>query len=478
MRRYLFPILFVLVLATPFVVRAIIGDTAKKPSTGELRLIVITPHGEPIRREFADAFSEWHRARFGKTVVVDYRNFGGGASDIVKYFTATRDSDLFQKTGSYGVDIAWGGGEDLFNRQLRPHLQSVRLSPEVMAAAFPSPDIGGVPLYDKDGLWFGTALGSFGIVYNKDVLRHLGLPEPRTWEDLADPRYRNFLIMADPTRSSSARTAFMAIVEKQMALAREAAPNDPAALDHGWARGMGLIRQISANARVYTDASSSVPAQVGAGDAAAGMAIDFYGRTQVEMSGDSRVGYVEPAEATIVNPDPIGVVKGARNQELAMRFVEFVLSVEGQRIWNYRVGTPGGPKQTTLRRLPIVRSVYTDLTHFTDKVNPFEIAGTFNTRRDRTRTFPTLGEQIQVSCIDVLSELRETRKAILTSANAAELDRKLGVFPFDQQEALRRQDQLQGTKANPVTPLQRLALIRRWEQEFKAEYKALREAAE
>ncbi|QOV90433.1 ABC transporter substrate-binding protein [Humisphaera borealis] len=471
MRRYIFPILFVLVLATPFVVRAIIGDATERPSSGELRLVVITPHGEPIRREFGDAFSEWHRARFGKTVVVDYRNFGGGASDIVKYFNATSDSGYFQKTGTYGVDVAWGGGETLFSVDLKKHLLPVKLSPEVMSTAYPKPDIGGVALYDKDGNWFGTTLGSFGIVYNKDVLRYLGLPEPKTWEDLTDPRYRNYIILADPTRSSSARTAFMAIVEKQMAIAKEAAgADDKGAEDRGWARGMGLIRQIAANARVFTDASSSVPSVVGSGDAAAGMAIDFYGRTQVEMSGESRVGYVEPAEATIVNPDPIAVVKGTQNKELAIRFIEFILSTEGQRLWNYRVGAPGGPKQTTLRRLPIVPSVYADQTYFTDKVNPFLIAGTFNTRRERTGTFKTLGDQIQVSCIDVLAELRETRKLILASPAAVELDKKLGTFPFDQKEALARQKTL-----NAAKPLQRLELIRGWEQEFKAEYKALRE---
>jgi iron(III) transport system substrate-binding protein len=210
---------------------------------------------------------------------------------------------------------------------------------------------------------------------------------------------------------------------------------------------------------------------VGFGDAAAGMAIDFYGRTQVDMSGESRVGYIEPADATIVNPDPIAVVKGVTDQALAIRFIEFVVSPEGQRLWNYRVGTPGGPKQTALRRLPVVPSVYADRTYFADKVvSPFEIAGSFNTKRERTGTFKTLGEQIQVSCIDVLDELRDTRKLILASTHASELDRKLGMFPFDQREAKKRQAAL-----NAARPLQRLELIRTWEQEFKAEYKALRE---
>ena len=88
-----------------------------------------------------------------------------------------------------------------------------------MRRAFEQPTIGGLPLYDQKNdppQWFGTALSSFGIVYNRDVLQHLELPEPRTWSDLRDPRYRGWIVLADPTaqrrgadvvhgRSSSAR---------------------------------------------------------------------------------------------------------------------------------------------------------------------------------------------------------------------------------------------------------------------------------
>ena len=80
--------------------------------------------------------------------------------------------------------------------------------------------------------------------------------------------------------------------------------------DDGWAEGMGLVRLIVANVRFFSDASSNVPAFVSAGDCAAGMAIDFYGRAQVEAVGESRMAYVEPIGATIVNPDPIAMVRG------------------------------------------------------------------------------------------------------------------------------------------------------------------------
>ncbi len=74
--------------------------------------------------------------------------------------------------------------------------------------------------------------------------------------------------------------------------------------------------------------------------------------------------------------------------------------------------------------------------------------------------------------MDPLDELRATRKAILASPRAAELDAELGVFPFDQREALRRQ-----ATWKKATPVEQLRLMRDWTGEFQAEYRRLRNEA-
>jgi spermidine/putrescine-binding protein len=305
------------------------------------------------------------------------------------------------------------------------------------------------------------------------VLKHLELPEPLTWGDLADPQYRGWIVLADPLRSGVARTSFMVIVERKMQDAIEQGRS----ADEGWAQGMGLIRQIAANARMFTDSGGVVSSLVGTGDAAAAMAIDFQARSQVDAiaagGNSSRLAYIEPPRATAINPDPIALVKGAEHRDLAVRFIEFVLSEQGQRLWNTRAGAPGGPRKTSLRRLPVMKSVYDDPRDFTDRVNPYENSGDFNTSRDRTRTFSIIGELIQISCIDLLDELRETRAAVLASSRAKELDEKLGTFPFDQTEALRRMQLW-----TQSTPLERLQLQRQWTEQFRAEYASLRKSAE
>ena len=476
MRRYTFLILFVVVLVTPFVLRKLVGGgpaEAGGPASADpsRRLVIITPHTEGIRREFQDGFSAWLKARGEPDVHIDYRSLGGGANDIVKLFVSSKVK--YESNKTYGIDLVWGGGEYLFDQQLKKggFLQPVELPKDVTVDAYPTPDVGGQPLYDKQGYWFGTALSSFGIVYNKDALRYLGLPEPKTWADLADPRYAGWLVLADPTRSASARTTFMTVVERSMADATEAGGTNA----QGWQVGMGLVRQICSNARVFADASGAVPGVVGSGDAAAGMAIDFYGRTQVEAIGESRMGYVEPAGATIINADPIAVAAGAEHRELAVKFLQYVLSESGQKLWNYKAGSPGGPRATSLRRLPIRRATYADMRYFTDQVNPFTTASAFNTRKERVGTSRFLDQLLQVSCIDLLDELRDTRKAILACPDEAKrkhLVARFDAFPFDETEAKKRQ-----AAFDAAAPIDRLAMLRAWTGAFADEYAALRAAA-
>ena len=471
MSKYLFILLFLIVLVTPFLLRRAVGTGAPPAANdGAPPLLIITPNAEGIRREFAEAFNAWHQKKYGNTVDVRYVLFGG-ASDIVKYFAASKPT--YEQLGTYKVDLAWGGGDTLFDSQLKQpgYLQPLTLDPAVMARAFPKPDLGGLALYDrsKPPSWFGTALSSFGICYNRDVVRYLGMNDPQTWRDLADPRYQGWIAAADPTVSSSAKAAFLAVVERAMADASAAGKSE----DDGWADGMGLLRQISANCRIFTDNASFVPNLIVSGDVAAGMTFDFYARSQAAAVGSDRMGYVEPVNATVINPDPIAMIKGAQHPELAKQFITFVLSEDGQRLWKQQPGTEGGPRKTALWREPIMPAIY-DLPPqlLTDTVNPFQASSSFNKLTAREQTFGIIGELLQFSCIDLLDDLRQTRHLILAH-HRADLDARLGKFPFGQAQAIAR-----GKQWAAATPIQRLDLARQWTAEFRAEYQNLRNLAE
>jgi len=145
------------------------------------RLVIITPHNRDIRKEFAHAFSAWHRAHYGSDVRLDYR-VPGGSNDVKRQLAATynvyRTSDgKLPADVPAGISIVWGGGDFTFDQELKPLgvLQPLHMNAELLAqfkAAFPQPTLVGVKLYDstaENGVptpqWIGACLSSFGICY-------------------------------------------------------------------------------------------------------------------------------------------------------------------------------------------------------------------------------------------------------------------------------------------------------------------------
>jgi ABC-type glycerol-3-phosphate transport system substrate-binding protein len=177
----------------------------------------------------------------------------------------------------------------------------------------------------------------------------------------------------------------------------------------------------------------------------------------------------------MVTPEPIAVAKGAQHAAIARRFIEFVLSDAGQRLWITRPG-PGEMPETALQRLPVVRSVYDHPDNFIEFTNPFTTAGGFNTQPSRRAAFGLMDELVALCCIDLLSELRDTRRAIFASPRAAQLDAKLGTFPVSQAASQAGVDvHRQMLKGKPQDWL---TLQRQWRDQFRAEYRELRRAAE
>jgi hypothetical protein len=93
-----------------------------------------------------------------------------------------------------------------------------------------------------------------------------------------------------------------------------------------------------------------------------GLCIDFYGRQQQEAvrrrDHSERLGYISPPGGSVASVDPIALLRGTKNRAAAVAFIEYSLSMEGQKLWNFKPGTPGGPQRLALRRLPVRRDFY------------------------------------------------------------------------------------------------------------------------
>ncbi|MGD0462338.1 MAG: extracellular solute-binding protein [Tepidisphaeraceae bacterium] len=451
MRRYGFILAFVMLLIAPLAAHALHGAwrTGGVADSGE-RLVIVTPHLQDIRDEFRWAFADWHQKKYGYAVDLEYLT-PGGTNDIrreldLKY-RAIREANNGrlppEDQVNIGIDLVWGGGDYYFNSQLKPLgiLHPLDFDPHYLAEVFPQPALAGVKLYDQargpsgqslPPQWVGVCLSSFGIIYNPDLYRSLNLPAPRTWSDLADPRLFASLSLADPTHSGTATVTYMTIIQRAMADAEadffnraenrgkpsaqlKAAPQYQVALDAGWKQGMRRLLLIAANARYFTDSSSQPPNDVAGGDAAAGMAIDFYGRVTEESVGPDRQTFIAPRAATAITPDPIAILYGTHGKqlELARHFVEFLLSPEGQRLWILKPGQPGGPRNRALRRSPIRQSVYADRAGWADDLNYFASASGFNQHAEWLGTQSELPPIWAAAWIDQGDELHAAYAAVL-----------------------------------------------------------------
>src|SRR5262245_33266905 len=79
------------------------------PAFAENRVVIISPHNEAIRLEFARAFEEWHKQTYDEPVIVEWRSVGG-SSDALKFVL----SEFARKPEGIGIDCFFGGGEEPF----------------------------------------------------------------------------------------------------------------------------------------------------------------------------------------------------------------------------------------------------------------------------------------------------------------------------------------------------------------------------
>ncbi|HRU07161.1 MAG TPA: extracellular solute-binding protein, partial [Candidatus Brocadiia bacterium] len=298
-------------------------------------LVIVSPHPESVLREFAAAFSAWHEKRHGGPVNVQWEDHGG-TSAITKYLYA----EFKSRPQGLGIDVFWGGGFEPYVKLAEAGLLHPWKAPEDTLSKI-IPDVGGVPVYDREYRWYGSALSGFGIIYNKKRLAAKGVPEPKSWQDLASPKLFGEVAAADPRRSGSAHMCYEIMLQAL-------------GYDKGWA----ALTLMAANARAFYEGAGDVPRNVSLGQAAAGPVIDFYAWAQIRENGPELIGFTLPQSLTVGNPDAIGVLKGAPHVQTAFRFMEFVLSPEGQRLWMLKPGAAGGPLKDELCRIPVRMDVY------------------------------------------------------------------------------------------------------------------------
>ena len=223
--------------------------------------------------------------------------------EYVEISTGKALAQLQAENGNTTADIWFGGGVDSYISATDLGYLEQYVSPEAEAIN---------PAYsDADGYWTGLALVPAGFLVNNDVLAEKNLEAPKTWEDLADPKYKGEIIMASPAISGTQYAILNGTIQA-----------------YGEEKGWEVWKGINENVDFYAQGGGEPGPKCAAGEF--GIAVLAMTGGTFAMEAESPVTAVYPEDMIPWTPAPIAIFKNSQNKDAAKVFVDYFLSKEGQ----------------------------------------------------------------------------------------------------------------------------------------------------
>jgi putative spermidine/putrescine transport system substrate-binding protein len=165
----------------------------------------------------------------------------------------------------------------------------------------------------------GVGVLATGLAYNKDVFAKHGWAAPTSWNDLADPKYRQRVVIPPISNGYGLLTLLM------MSRLHGGSENN---VDPGFE---AMTKSVAPNVLTWEPSPGKMAQMLQTGDAA--LAVWGNGRVQDVINQGAPVGFVFPKEGAVALMSTTCAVAGAPQPELAQRFIQFMLSPEAQTLF-------------------------------------------------------------------------------------------------------------------------------------------------
>ncbi len=224
---------------------------------------------------------------------IDLQKFRAGTNKIVRKVK----TDL-QATGKVQADLIWVADPAYF----------MDLKGQGLLLKYPSPKATGIPdIYkDPDGFFTAGRILNMGITYNTKLVK--AGEAPRDWKDLLDAKWKGQIGMPDPHYSGSTLDTVEALSGK-----------------YGW----DYFKKLRKNGLIVIKGSSETVRKVAGGDVKVAIALDFITR-KIAAKG-SPLGFNYPKSGSVSIASPVAIIKTTKHPAEAKRFIDFILSDEGQK---------------------------------------------------------------------------------------------------------------------------------------------------
>ena len=167
----------------------------------------------------------------------------------------------------------------------------------------------------EENKYFQTPIytGVLGFGYNTELLAKNKMPEPKCWKDLVNPAYRNEIQMANPGTSGTAFNTVATILQLM-----------------GEDQGFKFLAEMNKNVNQYTRSGTAGIRAAAKGETTIGIA--FLHDSVAQAVQGYPIKTVAPCEGTGYEIISSAIIKGGPNPEGAKRWMDFVLSPEGQNV--------------------------------------------------------------------------------------------------------------------------------------------------
>jgi iron(III) transport system substrate-binding protein len=162
--------------------------------------------------------------------------------------------------------------------------------------------------------WIGMSAWVAAVCFNRIEAQKLGLPKPKSWHDLADPRFKGRISMPDP---ASAGSGFITVSAWLQTLGEEKA----------WA----LMEKLHPNVAVYEKSGSKPCSQAAAGEFAVGVSHDL-AASQLAARG-APIDIVVMEEGGGWEMDAAAIVKGTAKPDAAKKLMDWAASREANELY-------------------------------------------------------------------------------------------------------------------------------------------------
>ncbi len=164
----------------------------------------------------------------------------------------------------------------------------------------------------------GVYVGILGFSINEGVLKEMGLPVPKGWDDLLNPDYKGLIGVANPNTSGTAMTTVATQIFRKGEEKGQKIDED-AALEY--------MKKLHKNIANYTKSGVAPGILAGRGEIAIG--IVFLHDAVYHAEEGYPITPLVP-EGTGYEIGGLNLVKGAPHPELAKQFMDWVVSAEAQ----------------------------------------------------------------------------------------------------------------------------------------------------